>query len=107
MPLDADLNLDGFGLVLAAVQAHLAVNEADEALHPIQNGLYLQLNVAEWSLSRQLQITPMRGRSAVQRFFLERVTSKSLQPVGFAQAGVTESLARNRDRYSFPSLSSQ
>jgi hypothetical protein len=44
MRLDADLNLDGFRLPLAADQAHLAVHETDKALHPIQNGLNLQLN---------------------------------------------------------------
>jgi hypothetical protein len=42
MRLDADL--DGSGLLLAAMQTHLAVDETDEALHMIQNGLNLQLN---------------------------------------------------------------
>jgi hypothetical protein len=42
MRLYADL--DGLGLLLVAVQAHLAVHETDEALHTIQNGLNLQLN---------------------------------------------------------------
>src|SRR5579883_3632971 len=42
MWLDADL--DGLGLLLATMQAYLAVDETDEALHPIQNGLKLQLN---------------------------------------------------------------
>ena len=42
MRLDADL--DGRGLLLAAMQAHLAVDETGEALHLIQNGLNLQLN---------------------------------------------------------------
>ena len=44
MRLDADLDLDGLGLLLAAEHAHLAVDETDETLHPIQNGLNLQLN---------------------------------------------------------------
>ena len=44
MRLDADLDLEGLGLLLAAVQAHLAVHETEEALHPIQNGLNLQWN---------------------------------------------------------------
>ena len=42
MWLDADL--DGLGLLLGAMHAHLAVDETDEALHTIQNGLNLQLN---------------------------------------------------------------
>jgi hypothetical protein len=42
MRLYADL--DGLGLLLAAVQAYLVVHETDEALHAIQNGLNLQLN---------------------------------------------------------------
>jgi hypothetical protein len=42
MWLDADL--DGLGLPLGAMHAHLAVDETDEALHTIQNGLDMQLN---------------------------------------------------------------
>jgi hypothetical protein len=42
MRLDADL--DGLGLLLSALQAHLAIHETDEVLHTIQNGLNLQLN---------------------------------------------------------------
>jgi hypothetical protein len=42
MWLDADL--DGLGLLLAAMHAHLAVDEAGKTLHTIQNGLNLQLN---------------------------------------------------------------
>jgi hypothetical protein len=42
MGLDGDL--EGIGLLLLTMQAHLAENEADEVLHPIQNGLKLQLN---------------------------------------------------------------
>ena len=37
-------DLDQLRLLLAAMQAHLAVDETDEALHTIQNGLNLQLN---------------------------------------------------------------
>ena len=39
-----DANLDGLGLLLRAMHAHLVVNETDEALHTIQNSLNLQLN---------------------------------------------------------------
>ena len=42
MGLDADL--DGLGFLLGAMHAHLVVNETDEALHTIQDGLNLQLN---------------------------------------------------------------
>jgi hypothetical protein len=37
-------DLDQLGLLLGAMQAHLAVDETDEALHTIQNGFNLQLN---------------------------------------------------------------
>jgi hypothetical protein len=37
-------DLDRLRFALVAMQAHLAVYEADEPLHPIQNGLNLQLN---------------------------------------------------------------
>jgi len=44
MRLDANLDLDGLWLLFVAMQAHLAEYETDEVLHPIQNGLNLQLN---------------------------------------------------------------
>ena len=37
-------DLDRLGLLLGVMQAHLAVDETDEALHTIQNGFNLQLN---------------------------------------------------------------
>jgi len=67
MRLDADFDLDRLWLLLAALPAHLAEYETDEALHTIQNGLKLQLNglisSLDESLSDKLQINPMRGRS--------------------------------------------
>jgi len=42
MGLDADF--DGLGFLLAAMHAHLVVNETNEALPTIQNSLNLQLN---------------------------------------------------------------
>ena len=44
MRLDADLDLDGLWLLPMAMQTHLVEYESDEVLHPIQNGLNLQLN---------------------------------------------------------------
>jgi hypothetical protein len=44
MRLDANLDLDGLWLLFLAMQAHLAEYESHKMLHPIQNGLNLQLN---------------------------------------------------------------
>jgi hypothetical protein len=43
-PMRLDADLDGLWQLFVAMQAHLAEYESDEVLHPIQNGLNLQLN---------------------------------------------------------------
>src|SRR5580700_3956188 len=82
-------DLDGFGLLLVPVPAHLAVHETYEALHAIQNGLNLQLN--GWSprwMSLCLDNCRLIQSAGDRPFSVGGVNSKSVE-TSLAKAGVT------------------